>query len=70
MEVATVKPVEASTNSKTMADLLPHRRTHAQRCSGARHKVDGEWIEISYAELGDGRPRDLPRPDRPGHRAG
>ncbi|MBA2763472.1 MAG: long-chain fatty acid--CoA ligase [Thermoleophilaceae bacterium] len=53
MEAATVKPVEASTNSKTMADLLPiAARTHGD-VPALKHKVDGEWTAISYAEVGD-----------------
>jgi len=53
MEAATVKPVEASTNSKTMADLLPiAARTHGD-APALKQKVDGEWTAISYAEVGE-----------------
>ena len=35
-----------------------------------RHKADGEWRDVSYAEVGEIVVGDRPRADRPRHRAG
>jgi long-chain acyl-CoA synthetase len=50
---ATLTAVEASTNSKTMADLLPLAAAAHGDAPALRHKVDGEWTDISYAQLGE-----------------
>jgi long-chain acyl-CoA synthetase len=43
----------ASTGSKTIADLLPLAAVkHAER-PALRHKLGDQWVDVSYAELGD-----------------
>jgi long-chain acyl-CoA synthetase len=49
---ATVEAVEASTNSRTMADMLPLAAATHGDAPALKHKVDGEWIDVSYADLG------------------
>ncbi len=49
MEAATA----STTGSQTIADLLPHTVAgHAERVA-ARYKRDGEWHDVSYAQLAD-----------------
>jgi long-chain acyl-CoA synthetase len=50
---ATVEAVEASTNSRTMADMLPLAAAAHGDAPALRQKVDGEWVDISFAELGE-----------------
>jgi long-chain acyl-CoA synthetase len=53
MEATTVKASESSTASRTIADLLPRAaEKHADK-PAVRYKRDGEWQDVSYAELGD-----------------
>jgi len=43
----------STTGSKTIADLMPHSAgEHAEQIA-VRHKRDGEWHDVSYAQLGD-----------------
>ena len=49
----TVPAIEASTGSKTMADLaLLAGRKHAGR-TAVKHKVGDEWVDVSFEELGE-----------------
>ena len=64
-------PSEAATGSKTLADLLPlavekHGDLVAQRY---KDQAKGEWVDVSYAELGDDRQGGLARPPGARHRA-
>ena len=69
MEAGTAAP--QATGSKTIADLLPHRGASSPATtSRSATSVDGEWHDVTFAEVGDDRLRDRPRPDRPRHRAG
>ncbi|HEU0019374.1 MAG TPA: AMP-dependent synthetase/ligase, partial [Thermoleophilaceae bacterium] len=43
----------AGTGSKTMADLLPLAAARYADDPALKHKVGDEWVETSYAELGD-----------------
>ena len=53
MEVETITAAEASTGSRTMADLaLLAREKHGDR-PALRHKVGEEWADVSYPELAD-----------------
>jgi long-chain acyl-CoA synthetase len=53
LEVAAIPAVEASTGSKTMADLaLLAARKHAGR-TALKYKKGDEWIDISFEEFGD-----------------
>ncbi|MEA2348192.1 MAG: long-chain acyl-CoA synthetase [Thermoleophilaceae bacterium] len=52
MSATTIAPQAGSTNSKTMADLLPLTAAAHGDAPALRHKVDGEWVDISYADLG------------------
>ena len=51
--IQAIPAVEASTGSKTMADLaLLAARKHSGR-TAVRHKQGDEWVDISFDELGD-----------------
>ena len=54
MEATTATtPNEASTGSKTIADLLAlAAQKHAHKVA-VREKVDGEWRDRTYAEVGE-----------------
>ena len=41
-----------STDSKTIADLIPKAAQMYAGKTAARHKVDGEWVDVSFEELG------------------
>ena len=41
-----------STGSKTIADLIPKAAEIYGDKPAARYKVDGEWTDVSFAELG------------------
>ena len=52
-ESKAIPALEASTNSKTMADMLTKAvEKHADHVA-FKHKVDGEWRDVSYPELGE-----------------
>ncbi len=53
MEAATVAAHEASTGSKTMADLLSIAAARHGSAPALRHKVGDEWRDVSYEELGE-----------------
>ena len=42
-----------STGSKTIADLLPRAAEQFADHVALRHKVDGEWRDVTYAEVGE-----------------
>ena len=52
MEGATATPA-ASTGSKTMADLLPLAAQRNGDAPAQKHKQGDEWVETTYAQLGD-----------------
>jgi long-chain acyl-CoA synthetase len=53
MELGTINAVEASTGSRTMADLVPLAgRKHADR-PALKHKVGDEWVDVSYKQLAE-----------------
>jgi long-chain acyl-CoA synthetase len=50
---ATTTSVAASTGSSTIADLLPTAaEKHAERVA-VRYKREGEWLDVTYAEVGE-----------------
>ena len=53
MEATTVTAAAASTDSRTMADMLPLAAARGGSAPALRHKVGDQWREISYEELGD-----------------
>jgi long-chain acyl-CoA synthetase len=52
MEATTVTAAEASTASRTMADMLPLAAERGGTAPALRHKVGDEWRDVSYEELG------------------
>jgi long-chain acyl-CoA synthetase len=53
MEAVTAGAAAAGTGSKTIADLLPlAAKKYADR-PAQRYKVGDEWVDVSYAELGE-----------------
>jgi long-chain acyl-CoA synthetase len=52
MEAGTAGPV-AGTGSKTIADLLPRAVERYSDGTAARFRRGDEWIDVSYAELGE-----------------
>src|SRR3954465_3655474 len=53
MEVTTATPAEASTGSRTIADLMALAvRKHGDRVA-VRHKRDGAWQSLTYAQVGE-----------------
>ena len=69
MEATTATtPIEASTGSKTIADLLAlAAQKHADKVA-VRDKVDGEWHDRQLRRGRRDRARDRARADRPRHR--
>ena len=53
MEVGTFTAAEASTGSRTMADLALAAGAKFADGPALRHKVGDEWVDINYAELAD-----------------
>src|SRR5689334_25367876 len=51
-EVTQVPALEQSTGSKTIADIVPRAAEKYGRKAALLHKVDGDWREVSYEELG------------------
>ena len=45
--------VATSTGSKTIADLLGRAAEQYADRAAARHKVDGAWVDVTYAQAGD-----------------
>ena len=52
MEAMTVTGAEASTGSRTMADMLPLAARRGGAAIALKHKVGDEWRDVSYEELG------------------
>src|ERR1700750_730121 len=53
MEIGTLNASQASTGSRTMADLVPLAgRKHADR-PAIKHKAGDEWVDVGYPELAD-----------------
>ncbi len=53
MEVGTINAAQASTGSRTMADLVSLAgRKHADR-PALKHKVGDEWVDVSYKQLAE-----------------
>src|SRR4051794_24124437 len=53
MEVGTINAAQASTGSRTMADLVSLAgRKHGDR-PAIKHKVGDAWVDVSYAELAE-----------------
>ncbi|HEV2075374.1 MAG TPA: long-chain fatty acid--CoA ligase [Thermoleophilaceae bacterium] len=52
MNATTVSPAEASTGSRTMADMLPLAAERHGTAPALRHKVGDQWCDVSYGELG------------------
>ncbi len=52
MEAATVTAPEASTGSKTMADMVTLATAKNASLPALKHKVGEEWVDLSYEELG------------------
>src|SRR4051812_30275231 len=53
MEAGTVTAAEASTGSKTMADLIVlAARKHGDR-TAIKHKVGDQWVDVSYRQMGE-----------------
>src|SRR5437868_2820219 len=53
MEVGTINAAEASTGSRTMADLIALAgRKHADR-PAIKHKVGDEWVDIPYKDMAE-----------------
>ncbi|MBA2566294.1 MAG: AMP-binding protein, partial [Thermoleophilaceae bacterium] len=53
MEATTVTATEASTDSRTMADMLPLAAARGGSAPALKHKVGDEWREVSYEQLGE-----------------
>ena len=54
MESSTAVPVHAaSTGSTTIADLIGLAAAKHGDAPAVRHKADGEWRDVSYAQLGE-----------------
>ncbi|HVE68386.1 MAG TPA: long-chain fatty acid--CoA ligase [Solirubrobacteraceae bacterium] len=55
MEATTAAASASSptTGSKTIADLLPLAAEKYASSVAVRHKVDGEWRDVTYAEVGE-----------------
>ncbi|MDX6649558.1 MAG: long-chain acyl-CoA synthetase [Solirubrobacteraceae bacterium] len=54
MEATTAESAATpSTGSKTIADMLPLAAEKYASHVAVRHKVDGEWRDVTYAEVGE-----------------
>jgi long-chain acyl-CoA synthetase len=53
MEAQTATPRIAATGSKTLADLLTLAAQKHAALTAVRHKVEGEWLDVSYEQLGE-----------------
>ena len=53
MEAGTIAPSAASTGSRTIADLLPLAAEKHADAVAVRQKVGDEWVDITYAEMGE-----------------
>jgi long-chain acyl-CoA synthetase len=53
MEVRTVSGREASTGSKTIADIVMRAAEKHAGKTALKHKSGDEWVDVSYEELGE-----------------
>jgi len=53
MEATTATGASSSTGSKTIADLLAKAADKHAAKVAVRHKRDGEWLDVTYAEVGE-----------------
>ena len=53
MEVGTIAAAEASTGSRTMADLALAAGAKFADRPALRHKVGEAWVDITFADLAD-----------------
>jgi long-chain acyl-CoA synthetase len=53
MEVTTATPAEASTGSRTIADLMALAARKHGDCVAVRQKRDGAWQSLTYAQVGE-----------------
>jgi long-chain acyl-CoA synthetase len=53
MEATTAASAAPTTGSKTIADLLPLAAERYGEKVAVRHKVDGDWRDVTYAEVGE-----------------
>ena len=53
MEATTAPSRESSTGSRTIADLLPLAAEKHATTSRVRFKRDGEWHDVTFAEVGE-----------------
>ena len=54
------------TGSATIADLCARAAEQFADQVAIKHKVDGEWRDVTFAQVGEIVARDRPRPDRAG----
>jgi long-chain acyl-CoA synthetase len=53
MEAGTIAPSEASTGSRTIADLLPLAAEKHAQAVAVRQKSGDEWVDTTYAQVGE-----------------
>jgi long-chain acyl-CoA synthetase len=53
MEVGTISGAEASTGSRTMADLVPLAGRKRPDRPALKHKAGDTWVDVSYGELAE-----------------
>jgi long-chain acyl-CoA synthetase len=53
MEAGTIAPSAASTGSRTIADLLPKAADKHAHKVAVRQKVDDEWVDTTFAQVGE-----------------
>jgi long-chain acyl-CoA synthetase len=53
MEVGTISAAEASTGSRTIADLIPLAGEKRGDRPAIKHKVGDEWVDVTYAQLAE-----------------
>jgi long-chain acyl-CoA synthetase len=53
MELGTINAAEASTGSRTMADLVSLAGAKRPDRPALKHKVGDEWVDVSYKELAE-----------------
>jgi len=53
MELSATSAADASTGSKTIADLLPIAAERYRERVAVRHKHDGAWHDVTFGEVGE-----------------
>jgi len=53
MEASTIPATEAATGSRTIADMLPLAAAKHGDLVAVRHKQDGAWQDVTYAQVGE-----------------